>query len=61
MNDHATGPAARPFSVWLYLLIVFGLSWPFQLASIIWGSGSLLSVYALNSKDPFPWQDHRYH
>ena len=49
MNESMTVPSARPFSVWLYLLIVFGLSWPFQLASVLWGGGDLLPVYVLNS------------
>jgi uncharacterized protein len=48
MNEHTTAPSARPFSVWLYLCMVFGLSWPFQIASVIWGS-DLFPVYVLNS------------
>jgi len=27
----------RSFSLWLYLLIVFALSWPFQIIAAIWG------------------------
>src|SRR5579884_813498 len=38
----------QPFSLWLYLLIVFGISWPFQLVSAIWAR-DLLSVYILNA------------
>ena len=49
MNEHTKVPSMRPFSVWLYLLIVFGLSWPFQLASVIWGRGHVFAVYVLNS------------
>ena len=36
-------------SVWLYMLIVFGLSWPLQLASVIWSNGNVFAVYVLNS------------
>jgi membrane protease YdiL (CAAX protease family) len=38
----------RPFSLPLYLLLVFGLSWPFQIAYAIWGTTSMLS-YLLSS------------
>src|SRR5438128_1078414 len=38
----------RPFSLSIYLLIVCGLSWPFQFVSIIWAR-DLLSVYVLNT------------
>lgn len=38
----------RPFSLWLYLLIVFGLSWPFQIVSAIWAR-DLLPIYVLNA------------
>ncbi len=41
----------RPFSLWLYLLIVFALSWPPQIAYAIWGndpvSGYLLSSLSM--------------
>lgn len=41
----------RPFSLRLYLLIVFGLSWPFQIAYALWGntpvSGYLLSSLSM--------------
>lgn len=32
-----TTPTQRPFSLGLYLLIVFALSWPFQIAYALWG------------------------
>jgi len=38
----------RPFSLGIYLLIVFGLSWPFQIVSAIWAA-KLLLIYTLNS------------
>lgn len=38
----------RPFSLVLYLLIVFGLSWPFQIVSVIWAP-SFFWIYLLNS------------
>lgn len=38
---------SRPFSIWLYLLIVFGLSWPFQIISVVW-AGSALTAFLLN-------------
>lgn len=40
---------SRPFSLKLYLLVVFGLSWPFQIASVLWSGGHLLLIYILNS------------
>ncbi|MEW6404560.1 MAG: CPBP family intramembrane glutamic endopeptidase [Chloroflexota bacterium] len=44
---NTTNSSSRPFSLGLYLLIVFGLSWPFQAASVLWAtdalSGSLLN------------------
>lgn len=43
--------AQRPFSLRLYLLIVFALSWPFQIAYALWGvtptSGYLLSSISM--------------
>jgi len=48
MSQGSTAKQTRPFSLWLYLLIVCGLSWPFQLASVTWGK-DLLSVYVLNA------------
>lgn len=44
----ADAPGARPFSLVRYLLVVFGLSWPLQLASVLLAR-NLLSLYALNS------------
>lgn len=41
-------PCGRPFSLWLYLLIVFGLSWPFQIIAAIWGL-DLLPRYTLHA------------
>lgn len=38
----------RPFSLALYLLIVFALSWPFLIASALWAK-SILWSYLLNS------------
>ncbi len=48
MKQHITPPQARPFSLALYLLIVSGLSWPFMIASAVWGGDNLLVVYTLN-------------
>lgn len=42
----------RPFSLWLYLLIVFGLSWPFQIVAAIWGT-ELLPRYVLHATSMF--------
>jgi membrane protease YdiL (CAAX protease family) len=38
----------RSFSLRVYLLIVFGLSWPFLIASALWAGGNLLPTYLLN-------------
>lgn len=38
----------RKFSLWLYLLIVFGLSWPFQIIAAIWGH-DILWRYTLHA------------
>jgi membrane protease YdiL (CAAX protease family) len=38
----------RPFSLTVYLLIVFALSWPFQIAYVIWGTTPTAS-YLLSS------------
>jgi uncharacterized protein len=38
----------RPFSLPIYLLLVFGLSWPFQVGYALWGKTPLLS-YLLSS------------
>jgi len=48
MNRADSTPGPRSFSLGLYLLIVFGLSWPFQIASAIWATG-FFPRYALNS------------
>lgn len=48
MSNTQAEPQSRSFSLILYLLIVFGLSWPFQIISVIWGK-SLLAAYILNS------------
>lgn len=40
--------AGRPFSLGIYLLIVFALTWPFQIAFVLWGDTQLLS-YMLSS------------
>ncbi len=39
----------RPFSLTIYLLIVFALSWPFQIAYAIWGAPGTTSGYLLSS------------
>jgi uncharacterized protein len=39
----------RPFALSLYLLLVFGLSWPFQIAYAIWGNTSPVLSYLLSS------------
>lgn len=41
-------PNVRPFSLGIYLLIVFTFTWPFQIAYVIWGKTQLLS-YGLSS------------
>lgn len=46
MNDHSSQP--RPFSPGLYLLVVFALSWPFQIAGAVWAD-DLLGRYSLTS------------
>jgi len=40
--------STRSFSLVIYLLIVFGLSWPFQIASALWAGGNILPTYVLN-------------
>lgn len=44
--------AERKFSLRLYLLIVFGLSWPFQIIAAIWGA-ELLPRYILHAGSMF--------
>lgn len=41
--------AERPFSLTIYLLIVFGLSWPFQIAYGLLGATAPLASYLLSS------------
>ena len=41
-------PNVRPFSLGIYLFIVFAFTWPFQIAYVIWGKTQLLS-YGLSS------------
>lgn len=48
MDQQKPTSQLRPFSLWLYLLIVFGLSWPFQIVSAVWGT-ELLLRYVLNA------------
>lgn len=48
MNSSFDDAAPRPFSLGLYLLIVFGLSWPFQIAGAVWATDLPMS-YAWNS------------
>ena len=48
MQQGSRTKQTRPFSLSIYLLIVCGLSWPFQFVSVIWAR-DLLSVYVLNT------------
>jgi membrane protease YdiL (CAAX protease family) len=48
VNQSDSSPAARRFSLGLYLLIVFGISWPFQIAGAILAKNPALS-FVLNS------------
>ena len=48
MTETSLPPAKRQFSLCLYLLIVFAMSWPFQIISAIWGI-ELLPRYILNA------------
>lgn len=52
MNEQNSRLQGRPFSLWLYLFIVFGLSWPFQVVAAIWGT-ALLPRYVLHSTSMF--------
>jgi membrane protease YdiL (CAAX protease family) len=47
MNEQNSS-SLRPFSLWLYLLTMFSLSWPFQIVSAIWGT-DLLPRYVLHA------------
>jgi membrane protease YdiL (CAAX protease family) len=48
MIEPVSRSGARPFSLWVYLAIVFALSWPFQIAAAVWDVG-LLSRYVLHA------------
>ena len=48
MNDQVQVVHSRSFSLPLYLLIVFGLSWPFLISSALWAGGNRLPTYVLN-------------
>ncbi len=52
MNEQNSRLQARSFSLWLYLFIVFGLSWPFQIVAAIWGT-DLLPRYVLHATSMF--------
>jgi membrane protease YdiL (CAAX protease family) len=52
VNDQNSYSQAHPFSLWLYLFIVFGLSWPFQIVAAIWGT-ALLPRYVLHTTSMF--------
>jgi membrane protease YdiL (CAAX protease family) len=45
--EEQTGARAPTFSLGLYLVIVFGLSWPFQIAANIWAAQSPTLLYVL--------------
>jgi membrane protease YdiL (CAAX protease family) len=47
MNATHASASPRSFSLGLYLLIVFGLSWPFLIAGAVWAT-DLVSLYLLN-------------
>ena len=36
MNVETPPSGARPFSITIYLIIIFGVSWPFQLVPLVW-------------------------
>lgn len=48
MDKQNSTRQGRSFSLWLYLLIVFALSWPFQIIAAIWGL-ELLPRYVLHA------------
>lgn len=52
MGEQNTDFQRRPFLLWLYLFIVFGLSWPFQIVAAIWGI-NLLPRYVLHATSMF--------
>jgi membrane protease YdiL (CAAX protease family) len=49
MNNINSSPSSRPFSLGLYLLVVFGLSWPFQIAGAAWAADNTFALIILNS------------
>lgn len=49
MLTQSTSNKPRPFSLTIYLLIVFALSWPFQIAYAIWGAPGTTAGYWLSS------------
>lgn len=51
MNEQNSS-SPRPFSLWFYLLIVFSLSWPFQIVAAIWGT-DLLPRFVLHATSMF--------
>lgn len=52
MNKQNSSLPKRSFSLWLYILIVFGLSWPFQIIAAIWGT-ELLPRFSLHATSMF--------
>lgn len=48
MRNDNLSTGQRPFSLSVYLLVVFGLSWPFQIVSAIWAKG-MYSRFFLNA------------
>ncbi|MHC4457949.1 MAG: CPBP family intramembrane glutamic endopeptidase [Planctomycetota bacterium] len=52
MNKQNSSSPKRSFSLWLYLLIVFSLSWPFQIIAAIWGI-ELLPRFSLHATSMF--------
>ncbi|MFN2298242.1 MAG: CPBP family intramembrane glutamic endopeptidase [Anaerolineales bacterium] len=49
MKEINSSASSRPFSLGLYLLVVFGLSWPFQIAGAAWAADNALALFLLNS------------
>ncbi|HUW20765.1 MAG TPA: CPBP family intramembrane glutamic endopeptidase [Sedimentisphaerales bacterium] len=48
MSNESVDSTHRPFSLWLYILIVFALSWPLLIVAAIWGT-ELLPRYILHA------------
>jgi membrane protease YdiL (CAAX protease family) len=40
--ERSSTPETRPFTLWLYVLIVFALSWPFQIVALLPGHSFLV-------------------